>query len=222
MAASFASSASISTVAQINNTLHERDFFPAIEAPSYRSIKAYGPLLDHVFSLRYESYSAEDYIEKNVSRRFMDEFDGTPNCDSFLVYFKKKLIGSIRSCIYSPDKEHRIPVMDVFERELKEEVGMDKTMIEANKFVVHPDFQRQGGVKARFTIYRNIIESAIREKANCIVVAVRPAHVKFYRMFYMEPVSDAKSYPHLNFQTVLMACHDIEAARDFIWSKTGD
>ncbi len=222
MAASFASSASISTVAQINNTLHERDFFPTIEAPSYRSIKAYGPLLDHVFSLRYESYSAEDYIEKNVSRRFMDEFDGTPNCDSFLVYFKKKLIGSIRSCIYSPDKEHRIPVMDVFERELKEDVGMDKTMIEANKFVVHPDFQRQGGVKARFTIYRNIIESAIREKANCIVVAVRPAHVKFYRMFYMEPVSDAKSYPHLNFQTVLMACHDIEAARDFIWSKTGD
>jgi hypothetical protein len=222
MAASFASSAPISTVAQINDSLNQHDFFPPIETPSYRSIKAYGPLLDHVFSLRYESYSAEDYIEKNVSRRFMDEFDGTPNCDSFLVYFKKKLIGSIRSCIYFPDQEHRIPVMDVFERELQENVGMDKTMIEANKFVVHPDFQRQGGVKARFTIYRNIIESAIREKANCIVVAVRPAHVKFYRMFYMEPVSDAKSYPHLNFQTVLMACHDIEAARDFIWSKTGD
>lgn len=223
MAISFASSAvPTSTVAQINDSIFQRDFFPQHEVSTYQSIKAYGPLLDYVFSIRYESYSAEDYIEKNSTRRFMDEFDGTANCNSFLVYFKKKLIGSIRSCSYHPDKEYRIPVMDVFEKELKENVGMDKIMIEANKFVVHPDFQRQGGVKARFSIYRNIIESAIREKAHCIVVAVRPAHVKFYRMFNMQPVSDAKSYPHLNFQTVLMACHDIEATRDFIWSKTGD
>ena len=222
MAASFASSAQNSVVAQINGLLPQRDIFIPQEVPAYSSIKAYGPLLDHVFSIRYESYSAEDYIEKNPAKRFMDEFDGTPNCDSFLVFFKKKLIGSIRSCVYYPGEEHRIPVMDVFERELNENVGMDQTVVEANKFVVHPDFQRQGGVKARFTIYRNIIESAIREKARCIVVAVRPAHVKFYRMFHMQPVSDAKSYPHLNFQTVLMACHDIDAARDFIWSKTGD
>src|SRR5690606_19108467 len=112
--------------------------------------------------------------------------------------------------------------MDDFEQELKENVGMDAEVVEENKLVVDSEYQREGGVKARFSIYRNVIESAIREKARCIVVAVRPAHVKFYRMFHMYPMSDAKSYPHLNFQTVLMACHDIEASRDFIWSKTGD
>jgi hypothetical protein len=223
MAISFAKSAPLPTVAQINNSLPQHDFFPHHETPSsYHSVKAYGPLLDYVFSIRYESYSAEDYIEKNPTRRFMDEFDGTPNCDSFLIYFKKKLIGSIRSCVYRPGTQHRIPVMDVFEKELRENVGMEKTMVEANKFVVHPDFQRQGGVRARFSIYRNVVESAICEKADCIVVAVRPAHVNFYRMFHMQPVSDAKSYPHLNFQTVLMASHDIEATRDVIWRKTGD
>jgi hypothetical protein len=222
MAISFASPAANLSVAEINASLPQKDLFKPGDKFEYSSIKAYGPLLDYVFSIRYESYSAEDYIEKNLSKRFMDEFDGTPNCDSFLVYFRKKLIGSIRSCVYYPEKDYRIPVMDVFERELKENVGMDQTVVEANKFVVHPEFQRQGGVKARFSIYRNVIESAIREKARCIVVAVRPAHVKFYRMFHLHPMSDAKSYPHLNFQTVLMACHDIEAARDFIWSKTGD
>lgn len=221
MAVSIATSTPFSTIAPTNQPFLNESL-PLTEAPTYQSIKAHGPLLDYVFSLRYESYSAEDYIEKNSTRRFMDEFDAAPNCNSFLVYFKKKLIGSIRSCTYHPEKQDRIPVMDVFERELRENVGLDKIMVEANKFVVHPDFQRQGGVTARFSIYRNVIESAIREKAHCLVVAVRPAHVKFYRMFHMQPVSDAKSYPHLNFQTVLMACHDIEATRDFIWSKTGD
>lgn len=222
MAISLASSAVNLSVAQINNPLPHQNFPKPEDKFEYSSIKAHGPLLDYVFSVRYDSYSADNYIEKNASRRFMDEFDGTPNCHSFLVYCRKKLIGSIRSCVYNPEQDYRIPVMDVFEQELKENVGMDGVVVEANKFVVHPEFQRQGGVKARFSIYRNVIESAIREKARCIVVAVRPAHVKFYRMFHMYPMSDAKSYPHLNFQTVLMACHDIEASRDFIWSKTGD
>ena len=76
MAASFASSAQNSAVAQINGLLPQRDIFIPQEVPAYSSIKAYGPLLDHVFSIRYESYSAEDYIEKNPAKRFMDEFDG--------------------------------------------------------------------------------------------------------------------------------------------------
>ncbi len=195
---------------------------PITRESEYRSIRAYGPLLDNVFSIRYESYSAEDYIEKNSARRFMDEYDGTPNCDSFLIYFNKKLIGSIRSCVYTPGKSQTIPVMGMYREELERDVGLDQTIVEANRFVVHPDFQRLGGVKARFSIYRNIIESAIREKARCVVVAVRPAHVKFYRMFHLTPISDAKLYHHVHFKTVLMACHDIEAARDFIWSKTGE
>lgn len=89
MAASLATSTQNSAVVQINGAFPQRDVFIPQEVPSYSSIKAYGPLLDHVFSIRYESYSAEDYIEKNSAKRFMDEFDGTPNCDSFLVYFKK-------------------------------------------------------------------------------------------------------------------------------------
>lgn len=185
----------------------------------YQIIKAYGPLLDSVYSVRYQSYSAENYIEKCATKRFMDEYDGAPNCESYLMYSHKKLVGSIRSCVYKPEGKEIIPVMEVFEDELRKNIGYDKTIIEANKFVIHPDFQRKGGILARFTLYKTILESAINNNADCVVVAVRPAHVKFYKMFCLQPISDAKSYPHLSFETVLMACTDIESAREFIWNK---
>lgn len=194
---------------------------PSFEQPKkspYQNVKAYGPLMDLVFSVRYAGYSAKGYIETNASQRFMDEYDDAPNCTSYLMYYQTKLMGSIRSCVYSPERPWTIPAMEVFQKELENYVGLDNTVIEANKFVIHPSFQQRRGVKARASMYRNIIDSALEENAQSVVVAVRPAHVNFYRRF--TPVSDVKSYPHLNFDTILLACHDIESIRDLIWNKS--
>src|SRR5687768_8610817 len=60
---------------------------PTQEETQYHSIRAYGPLMDSVFALRYKSYSADNHIEKNPSERFMDEFDGRKNCTSYLTYY---------------------------------------------------------------------------------------------------------------------------------------
>ena len=75
MAISLASTAANLSVAEINNVSQNPTNTLSSSSPRYHNIKAYGPLLDHVFSLRYESYSAEDYIEKNPTKRFMDEYD---------------------------------------------------------------------------------------------------------------------------------------------------
>lgn len=198
---------------------HRTNPFPIYSNTTYHCSKALGPMLDIVYSLRYLSYGAENYIEKNASEKFIDEFDGTPNCASHILYCNKRAIGSIRACVYHPDQPYPIPVMEVFERELRQNVGLGKTMVEANKFVVHPEFQRKGGVYARFSLYKNIIDCALENRAEAIVVAVRPAHVKFYRNFRLEQISDARSYPHLSFPTVLMACQDIEAAQEFIYRQ---
>src|SRR5690606_73689 len=138
-------------------------------SPRYHNIKAYGPLLDHVFSLRYESYSAEDYIEKNPTKRFMDEYDSQPNCTSYLTYHDKKPIGSIRLCRYNPKESWKIPVMNIFKDEIKKEIGLEKSFLEANRFVVHPDFQSKGGVRARFSIYRNIITEVDKAETHCVL-----------------------------------------------------
>ena len=167
----------------------------AIEEKSgYHSIRAYGPMLDSVFALRYQSYSAENYIEHNSSQRFMDEFDNQPNCTSYLTYYEKKLIGSIRLCTYIPDSGLRIPVMDIYAEEIAKNIGMDKKFMEANRFVVHPDFQRKGGIQARFSIYRNIVTEADKAQVDCVLAAVREEHVRFYRLVNFAPISELKTY----------------------------
>ncbi len=182
---------------------------------SYSSVAARGPMLDRVYSLRYKSYSEEGYIDKCSSKKFMDEYDSMPNCTSYLTYSDKEIIGSIRSCVYTPGSELYIPVMDVFKREMDEHVDMTKPVIETNKFVIDPRFQRRGGVKARLAMFQNIFLEALEHKAESIVIAVRPEHVKFYKIMYFSQISEAKSYPLLSFDTVLLKCESIDKGYEF-------
>lgn len=208
------------TVQSTIDLLKKKEAANAEENPKYHSIRAYGPLLDSVYSLRYQSYSAENYIEKNPSERFMDDYDAQPNCTSYLTYYGKKIIGSIRLCTYRPDEDWKIPVMKIYEKEIQQEIGLDKTFIEANRFVVHPDFQRKGGIQARFSIYRNIVTEADRVNANCVLAAVREEHVRFYRLVNFAPISELKAYRGLKFKTILMACFDLDRSREFVLNQT--
>lgn len=186
----------------------------------YYSITAKGPMLDRVYSMRYRSYSAEGYIEHNSSLKFIDEYDGKPNSKCFLAYHRNNVVGSIRTCVYSPAKaDLEIPIMECFGKEIKNLIGYDEVFLEPNKFVIDPQFQRRGGLQARFLLLGTAVEEAIRQEAKNIVVAVRTEHIKFYQMFGGKLASDEKSYPHLNFKTVLMICSDVKKCREFIKSK---
>ena len=189
--------------------------------PNYYSIAARNPvLLNLVYSMRYRSYSAEDYIDKNSSGKFLDEYDSMPNCTSYLTFLDKKAIGSIRACVFTPEDGLQIPAMEVFEQEIEMHLGFDEPFVEANKFVIDPDFQKHRGVKARFNVLRNIIEKAIESNAPNIITAVRAEHLKFYKMLYFVPISNSKRYPHLAFDTILMVCKDLASVKQRIWSKT--
>ena len=185
----------------------------------YYSVIAKGPMLDRVYSMRYKSYSAEGYIEENSSLKFIDEYDDKPNSTFFLLYHQNKAIGSMRTCAFDSSKRLPVPVMEVFDEEIKNTIGYDSTFVEVNKFVIDPSFQRKGGVEARMLLVGTVVEEAIRKGSSSIVIAVRPAHVRFYTMLGCHQISDAKSYPHLSFKTVLMACTDIQWSRNFIRSK---
>jgi hypothetical protein len=185
----------------------------------YYNILAKGPMLDRVYSMRYRSYSTEGYIEENSSLKFIDEYDNKPNSTCFLLYNQNKAVGSIRTCVFDPLDRLAIPVMEVFDQEIRNDIGYDSTFVEVNKFVIDPSFQRKGGVEARMQLIGSAVEEVIRRNASSLLLAVRPAHVRFYKMFGCNPISDAKSYPHLSFKTVLMASTDIQWTRNFIRSK---
>ena len=76
-------------------------------------------MLDRVYTMRYRSYSAEGYIEENSSLKFIDEYDNKPNSTCFLAYYRNQVVGSIRACVYEPNQGLNIPIMDCFEKELR-------------------------------------------------------------------------------------------------------
>jgi N-acyl-L-homoserine lactone synthetase len=91
--------------------------------------------------------------------------------------------------------------------------------MEVNRFVIEPDFQRRGGLQARFRVFERGVDMALETGAKGIIVAVRPEHVKFYRMLYGTPVSESKVYHHVKFKTVLVVCTEIERCKEFLVSK---
>ena len=188
--------------------------------PKYYSIVARGSMLDKVYSMRYRSYSAEGYIEKNSSGKFIDKYDSLPNSTSYLTFLGKKAIGSIRACVFTPEEGLLVPAMEVFEKEIEIYIGFDKPFVEANKFVIDPGFQKHRAVKVRLNLSRNIIEKAIESNASNIIAAVRQEHIKFYKMFDFVQISDSKRYPNLLFDTVLLVCKDLYSLKRKVWSKT--
>lgn len=186
----------------------------------YYSLAAKGPMLDRVYSMRYKSYSAKDYIEKNASHKFMDEYDAKPNCTSFLTYYKNKPFGSVRTCVFNPELQNSVPVMEVFGNEIGNAIGYDSTLIEANRLVIDPSFQDKAGAVARMHVYENIVTSIIAHDAKYLIAGIRTEHIKFYKFMHFDVMSEERAYPLLNFKTVLVICHDVNAFRDRIYSKT--
>ncbi len=186
----------------------------------YYSIAAKGPMLDRVYSMRYRSYSAKDYIEKNETHRFMDQYDSKSNCTSFLTYYKNRPFGSVRTCVFNPELQNTVPVMEVFGKEIGEAIGYRSTFVEANKLVIDPSFQDKAGVVARLNIYENIVNTIVEHDAKYLVAGIRTEHIKFYKFMHFDVMSEERSYPELNFKTVLVICHDVNAFRDRIYSRT--
>lgn len=185
----------------------------------YYSVIAKGPMLDRVYSMRYRSYSAEGYIQENSSSKFIDEYDDKSNSVCFLAYQQTKAIGSMRACVYDPSEKSMVPVMEVFDEELRNNVGYDNIFVEMNKFVIDPTFQRKGGMHARLMLMGSVLTESISRQATAVVVAVRPEHTRFYQLFGGKVISGIKSYPHLSFKTVLMVCTGLEAADQMLKSK---
>lgn len=109
----------------------------------YYSVIAKGPMLDRVYSMRYRSYSAEGYIEENSSLKFIDEYDNKPNSTCFLLYHQNKAVGSMRTCVFDSSERLAVPVMDVFDEEIRNTIGYGSTFVEVNKFVIDRSLRRK-------------------------------------------------------------------------------
>lgn len=133
----------------------------------------------------------------------------------------------MRACIYNKELNFlSLPAFEVYSREIEKELGLDKKLIEAKRFVTHP-----GKMYARdlFKVpFRFIILNALKFECDYILAAVRPKHVPLYRrVLDLEPISTPKKYPGINVHMILMAgdCSHIKSQvleREAIFRITQD
>lgn len=177
-------------------------------AVTYKNVLAKGILLDRVFAIRYRAYFSDGYIKPRFDKKFSDVYDTKPNCTSFLTYQNNLLVGSIRSCLYKPNTLDTAPILGVFTKEL-EEIS-NSVFIEPNKFVIDPSFKGRFGARARYSVFKNIADSAVKNRAKYLVAAVRKEHIRFYQSLYFNPMSSPKSYPDLSFDVILVVCNRVD------------
>jgi len=161
---------------------------------------------EEVFEVRYQAYQNNNSIDKNDEEKFVDEYDSAPNCVSHLEYCKGLPAGSIRACVYDPSYAvNTVPAMDIFSPEIEREIGWNSVFVESNKFVIHPQFQNRG-YRTKLSLFKFIFGLAQKAKADYIITCVREEHAEFYERLLFSRISDSKRYPHLKFDTVLLAC----------------
>lgn len=155
--------------------------------------------------LRYKAYRHAEAIEENESKEFTDKYDLQSNTKTCLIYEKDEAVAAVRACIYG--REHNylpIPAFEVYKEEIAQAIGLDKTIIESNRFVVTPEKKDS---KSLFKLpYRFIILNSLKFDSDFVIGAVRSKHIPLYRRFLdMEPISGLKKYPGINVEMVLMA-----------------
>ncbi len=161
--------------------------------------------LKEVAALRYISYLDNHSIDDNAEKMFYDEFDMRRNCYSYIEYIDGMPAAAIRACLYDPRKIVKtIPAMQIFSKEIAEMAGENHVIVESNKFVIHPRFQRKG-LRLKFELFSFIFKVALQANASYIITAVREEHAKFYKQMNFRAISDARRYPGLNFNTILLA-----------------
>ena len=168
-----------------------------------------------IFELRYTAYLDKASIRENADRMFSDPYDGAPNCHSFIEYVEGMPAGSIRACVYEPQKPHLIiPAQELFADEMEQHIGHDTCVVESNKFVVHPMFQNKA-MRLKFTLFKNVFDKALEIGADYLVTSPRATQVDFYRSMQFEPISGIKRSLALDFDVVLMACN-LKKARKLV------
>ncbi len=155
--------------------------------------------------LRYQAYRNVEAIKENERAEFTDKYDAQPNTKTCLIYEDNKALASVRACVYS--KVHNfmeIPSFEVYKDEIEKELGLDKVIVESNRFVITPEMVDS---KSLFKIpFRFIILNLHKFKGDFIITAVREKHIPLYKRFLtMEPISGLKKYPGIDVDMVLMA-----------------
>ncbi len=155
------------------------------------------------FQIRYEAYVEQGFIEPNATGLFSDSYDQNVNCPTWLLYRRDQTVGSIRTCIFlGKTGWNKIPCMEAFADVLESNFHPQSRLVELSRISV------TGGAADRKAILA-LCSSApcVGDHFGCdyIVAAFRKEHFSFYSHLKFEQLCSPRSYPGVNFPTILAA-----------------
>ena len=158
------------------------------------------------YKLRYIAYRNVGAIEANDESEFTDKYDVLPNSKTCVIHNEEgNVIASIRACIYI--KEHNfmhLPSFEVYKEEIEKEIGLDKVIVESNRFVIDPS---EVDSKDLFKFaFKFITLNVLKFNSDYFLAAVRPKHIPLYQRYLgMKPISAPKKYSGVNIEMIIMA-----------------
>lgn len=161
--------------------------------------------METVGRLRYECYLNADAITENPEKIFIDKYDGLPNSKSVMIYEHNKIVASLRASIYHPELQYtRAPSLENFKEEVSYHLGLDKVIVDSNRLVINSEKSES---KTFFKLpFRFMVLNLQKYNSDYLITAVRKNHAPLYqRYLLMEPISNLKNFPGVNFETILMA-----------------
>lgn len=155
--------------------------------------------------LRYKAYRSVQAIPENKDRIFVDAYDKNDNSKTCLIKENTRAVASIRASVYFPQIEFpKVPSFEVYKPYIEKELGLDKVIVESNRYTIHPD--KRDARDLFFVPFRFIILNILKYDADYVITAVRPRHAAFYKRYLtMEVISEVKVYPNTNIEMVLTA-----------------
>lgn len=159
-----------------------------------------------IFRLRHAAYLREGAIQPNITRKFSDPYDDSPNAWIFGVYLDGELCSSFRMHVSLPGMPH-IPACDVFPDYLSDEIAAGKVFIDPTRFVVDALAARKYPPLPYLTVRLGYM-AAEYFAADYVLATVRSEHQAFYRRVFGHHLACAeREYPSLTKPISLMMLH---------------
>ena len=163
--------------------------------------------LAQAYELRYRSYRSVDGIAENDTGMSMDKYDSQSNARTHLMWYEGKPVASVRSLIWSERYDWQSTTcVDAYRSAVESKLGLDKRLLESNRYVVDPDFGGRKSIMAQYLLFRIQTMSCLYDNCDYVITAVRPKHARFYkRLMDFDPISEPGMVDGFKFEAVLLA-----------------
>jgi hypothetical protein len=156
-----------------------------------------------VYELRSEAFLEGS---PDTAARLQDEYDGQPNCRTFLLVTEAgHPVGTVRVCVFASEFDWLpIPAFDFYEDEL---IAARKGLVfvQSTLFALARK-HRAVVLTPKLLLMREVVRSAVTFRADEIITIVRNqgSQLRFYGRMGFIPIGPAKTHPLWNRETTLI------------------